>query len=239
MNFFALNLQAFRKAGLLLFVVVVLTSQADQYISKLVEESMRNPEGMTTWVYFYGLLSLACSLVFPTLLTLISLFALQNKPETSQPVQYRLFFKQELPEQFPQLLIESLRAWGKILLWSFVFIVPGVVKYVSYTLIPFVVTSLPDYQAGKVDALKTSSYLVRKNGGKILFTILLFHFFMPLVLTTLFDEYRLLWQNPVQSLLLSLLDAYLYLLGTQVFLWIFKNSLGTTLPSPVQPLEAL
>ena len=224
MKFFALNLKAFRKVGLLLFLIGVLSSQIDQSISFQVEEALRNPQGMNSAVYLYGFLSLLCSLFFPLILILLCLWALRpSAPSMTERTTWKQishFFKHYMP----QLIIETLRAWGKILLWSLLFILPGLVKYVAYVLVPFVVASSPRYDKGELDALETSKNLVKKHWWEILGLIFIFHLTIPLVLTVFFDEYRLFSQTPVASLFLSLLDAYLFLIATQCFLWVIQKS---------------
>jgi hypothetical protein len=223
-NFFALNLKAFRKVGLLLFLIGVLSSQIDQSISSQVEEALRNPQGLNSAVYIYGFLSLIFSLFFPLILILLCLWAL--KPTASAMTeratrrQVSHFFK----HNFPQLVIETLRSWGKILLWSLLFIIPGVIKYVVYVLVPFIVATSPAYDRGELDALQTSTRLVKKHAWEILALIFVFHLTIPLILTVFFDEYRLMNQTPIASLALSLLDAYLFLISTQCFLWVIQKS---------------
>ena len=123
-------------------------------------------------------------------------------------------------------MIEVLRTWGKILQWSFLAIIPGFVKYFFYTLVPYVIVQSRVYERGEVDALELSTQIVKQNVWKILGLVLLFHIFIPLVLTTLFDEYRMIRQTPVACLLLTLLDTYLLLISTQCFLAVFQKSTG-------------
>lgn len=220
MKFFALNLKAFKKISVLLFVASLITSQIDLYVSSQVENAIRDPRGLSNAVYLYGFLSMVISLIFPILLILICLFGLS---EYEKPFSALVgFFKRYLN----QMMIEILRSWGKILQWSLLLIIPGVIKYLFYTLVPFVVTESRTYDRGETDALEMSTRLVKKNFGWILLLVFIFHILIPGMLTSLFDEYRLLWQTPVACLLLNLLDTYLLLLGTQCFLLIFRKSLA-------------
>jgi len=122
-----------------------------------------------------------------------------------------------------QVYIETLRAWGKTLLWSLLLILPGMWKYIEYIFVPFVVTESQPYQEGQEDALKASSHIVRKNFLKVFAVIILFHLFIPLLLTAFFDQYRLLWDTPLASLALNLLDTYLLLFSTQLLFVIFQR----------------
>ncbi|MNL47470.1 hypothetical protein D3C87_1702610 [compost metagenome] len=113
-----------------------------------------------------------------------------------------------------------------MLLWGLFFILPGLWKFLQYSLVPFVVTSSEKYDQGKEDALQASANVFRKNWGKILGLFLLFHIFIPLVLTGLFDAYRLLWKTPVASLGLNLIDTYLLILSTQILFRIFRSEVA-------------
>ena len=77
--------------------------------------------------------------------------------------------RNELPKSFLEfariyampLMTESLRALAMTILWTLVFILPGVYKYVRYFLVGYVVVADPEYHNGKVDALKESNRLVK------------------------------------------------------------------------------
>ncbi len=218
MTFFAGNLKAFKKIFLLLFVATFLTNELDQVISQQVENAIRSPTGVTNAVYIYGFLSLLTGLFFPALLGLLCLFGLSE--DSFSWGHLKNYFRKYLNI----FMIETLRSWGKILQGSLLLIVPGLIRYFSLVLVPFVVTQSKVYDRGEVDALELSSRLVRKSFWKIFFLVLLFHFFIPLIFTSFFDEYRVFLQTPVVCLLLTLLDAYIFLIGTQCFLWVFQKS---------------
>ena len=211
------NLQVFKTIALPLFILVILSSTLDQYLNMRVEEILRDPSGVTTSLYIFGFISLISGVIFPVFLFTLALFALRSLEG----------WKQGLGEFFHhyinQIFIETLRSWGKTLSWALLFIIPGFWKFLEYSLVPFVVTASPRYDLGQEDALEASSQVFRKHWGKILSVLILFHVFIPLVLTGLFDAYRLIWKTPVQSLLLNLLDTYLLLLSTQILFRIFRS----------------
>ena len=213
MNFFAENLRVFKKAALPLFLLVVVSNNIDQYLNIQVEQALQSPVGATTQVYIFGFLSILSSVIFPVLLVTMALFALSNRPSVKE------FFKKYLNQVF----IETLRSWGKVLLWSLLFILPGIWKYIELIFVPFVVTSSQSYDEGRIDALEASSFIFRHHWLKILGILLLFHLFIPLVLTGFFDAYRLLWKTPIASLVLSLLDTYILLFSTQLLFNVFQN----------------
>ncbi|WP_277579748.1 DUF975 family protein [Bdellovibrio svalbardensis] len=218
-NFFAENLKVFKKAALPLFALVVVSNNIDQYLNMQVETALQNPMGANGQVYFFGFLSIVSSVIFPVLLATTALYAMVNtKPWESLMAFFGKFLN--------QVFIESLRAWGKTLLWSLLFIIPGIWKYLELSLVPFVVTSSESYEAGKIDALQASSYVFRKHWFKILGILFCFHLFLPLILTSFFDSYRLLWKTPLASLFLSLLDTYLILISTQLLFNVFQSEVS-------------
>lgn len=58
-------------------------------------------------------------------------------------------------------LAEYLRVLGRILLWGLLLIIPGCIKSIQYSLVPFVVFFSADYEKGEVDALELSRKLVK------------------------------------------------------------------------------
>lgn len=217
MKFFAESLQAFKKAFVPLFVLVVVSSSIDQYLNLYIENALQDPMGSQQQVYLFGFLSLISAIIFPTLLLATALYALNT--QTGWTSSLGLFFKKNLN----QLYIETLRAWGKTLLWTLLLIVPGLWKYMQYLMVPFVVTSSVPYEEGREDALKASARIFRHNWGKILFLFFIFQILLPMTLATLFNSYRLLWKTPAQSLILSALDTYLLLFSTHLLFIIFRN----------------
>ncbi|MFS4459707.1 hypothetical protein [Bdellovibrio sp. HCB2-146] len=185
-----------------------------------MEQVLRDPMGITSSLYIFGVLSLISGIVFPVVLFTMAIYALRSLEGVQK--SFGEFFHYYIN----QIFIESLRSWGKMLLWGLLFILPGLWKFLEYSLVPFVVTSSEKYDAGHEDALQASAKVFRKNWGKILGLFLLFHIFIPLVLTGLFDAYRLLWKTPVASLGLNLIDTYLLVLSTQILFRIFRSEVA-------------
>ncbi|MFV3409795.1 hypothetical protein ACNH6C_14385 [Bdellovibrio bacteriovorus] len=182
-----------------------------------METALRDPLGVQTQVIYYGFFSILSSVLFPVLLVSIALYALNNLDSTTRTLQD--FWDKYLN----QMYIETLRAWGKTLQWTLLLIIPGIWKYVELSMVPFVVTSSQAYDEGRIDALKGSAQVVRRRWFVILAILVLFHLFIPGVLTTVFDAYRLIWKTPLQSLLLSALDTYLLLVSTHILFNIFRS----------------
>lgn len=89
------------------------------------------------------------------------------------------------PRAFPQLLqkytaplvLESLRVFAKTLLWTLMLVLPGLFQMWRLYLVPFIVMLNPDYDEGRLDALKHSHALIRGHD----FIWVLFLFFLGLL----------------------------------------------------------
>lgn len=225
MNFFARNLLIFKRIGLPLYVLTLIYTSLDQLLTINTEAAMRNPNGGTTWIWIYGFSSLIVGIIFPILGLLVVLYGAQST-ETDEKGLWHF-----IQQHINQLSIEILRSWGKTLLWSLVFILPGLWKYIEFTMIPFVVTMSKKYDRGEVDALKASTQLVRKYLLKVSAILLVFHLIFPSILTVLFDEYRLVWHTPFSALVLTLIDVYVFIFSTQLLLSVFEGDSQQEVPS--------
>lgn len=217
MNFFARNLQIFKRVGLPLYVLTLIYTSLDQLLTINTEAALRSPEGGTGWIWAYGFASLLVGIVFPILGALVVIYGAKT-PDANEKGLWH-FIQQHLN----QLSIEILRSWGKTLLWSLLFILPGIWKYFEFIMIPYVVTLSKNYENGDLDALGASTQIVRKNMLKVLAVFFVFHLILPSVLTVFFDEYRLLWQTPITASILTLIDVYIFAFSTQLLLNIFES----------------
>ncbi len=215
-KFFTENLKVFKKVAFPLFILVVLSSNIDQFLNIKVEDALRDPMGAAPQVYWFGFLSVISSIIFPILLMTTTLYAMNASRFSESLTDF-------YGKYINQIFIETLRTWGKTLMWSLLFILPGIWKYLEYSLVPMVVTSSTRYDDGKIDALKASAFVFRRHWLKILGILILFHLFIPLILASVFDSYRLLWKTPVASLILNLLDTYLLIISTQLLFNVFQD----------------
>ena len=110
--------------------------------------------------------------------------------------------------------LESLRSLGWVLLFLPLLIIPGLIKYLQYLFVPYVVLCDPKYQAGEVDALAQSARLMK--GLVPIFLIFLF-LSVPLIMWTgQFTEPILATKEPLKWLMsfamVSTLSLYFNLL---------------------------
>ena len=104
------------------------------------------------------------------------------------------------------MLIESLRAWGKILLYTLALVIPGVWKWASTLFVPYVVLFSKNYPAGQVDAISMSAEVFKRIWFRTILVLVVFSITIPLFITTSFDQYREIWNHPVGATLLGLVD---------------------------------
>lgn len=225
MNFFARNFQIFKRIGLPLYVLTLIYTSLDQLLTINTEAAMRNPNGGTTWIWVYGFSSLIVGIIFPILGILVVLYG-AKAPDANEKGLWQF-----IQHHMNQLSIEILRSWGKTLMWSLLFILPALWKYLEYTMIPFIVTMSKKYDRGEEDALDSSAHMVRQHLLKVSAILLVFHLIFPSILTVLFDEYRLVWHTPVSALVLTLVDVYLFIFSTQLLLGVFESQNQQEVPN--------
>ncbi len=190
----------FKSGFLLVFSALLVATLVDQLLSKQIEDAIQSPNGLSNAIWFWGALSLASSLFFPLLLSLLCCHAL-----TSPQATVTDFLKNKLELG----LIETLRGWGKAFAWCFVFIIPGLIKYTYYLLAPFVVMFSKKYENGEVDALEHSRTIAKLFWWKLNLWLTLFYFLIPLATSTFLDEHRIFKLHPYQAAVCVLLETVL------------------------------
>lgn len=177
-----------------------------------------SPTGLSSWIWAYGMASILASLLFPTLGTLLCIWAILHNQSSSETWAS---FAGKFAEQS---LIETVRSWGKTIAWGLLFVFPGVYKMITYTFVPFVVALDPEYDNGTQDALARSTALVKKHSWQVLAVLFVFHILAPMLLTSSFDSYRTPWKTPVAAMALSFVDLLVFCIATQLLFRIFKKS---------------
>lgn len=193
------------------FLMMVFYQFLDLSLTSVLEKLFRSSDGAPTWVWGIAFLSVVLNILAPLMIAFWLLNSLRAKSVLAD---------------FEFLLIENLRAWGSTFLWSLLLILPGLYKWLSYSLVPYVVLFSKKYSEGQVDALEFSTVVFKKCWLKVLFLVLFFGLILPLVLTTGFDGYRKIWITPVASLFISALDFMVLILGLGLNLYVFKKAVG-------------
>lgn len=205
---------------LLIFSALLISTVTDQFLQNQIENVIRSKDGLSNIIWFWGFLSLVNVMVFPLLVAVLSSFFLvSNRAENN--IQH--FFKNNLELCF----IETLRAWGRSFLWSFLFIIPGLIKFADYILTPFVVMFSNKYKNGEVDALQYSTLISKKFWWRIQLWLSVFYLVIPITLYFLFDEYQLFAIHPISATLLVFLKTFIELLFHFLILKLFIKNLNT------------
>lgn len=195
-------------AFLPIFLALLISGSLDQFINSKIEAILRSPQGLSQTIWFYGAVSIFSSLFFPAI---ISFFASFGLARSIQDFEYSQFvpasFDRFFSENFELSFLETIRAWGKTFLWTFVFIIPGIVKFFLYLPVPFVVFFSKRYHAGEVDALKLAQKIAKKYWFWFLIYMLMFTFILPMTLSLGMDQYRVFREYFVYASLLTAIDA--------------------------------
>lgn len=112
---------------------------------------------------------------------------------------------------------EWLRGMGEASLWMFVLVIPGLLRWVEYTMLPFICFFDPAYQNGEVDALKQCRKILRGHRWKLWLLWLGFGMILPLILTSIFSDYESLREHPWSGSALVLVETVIQALGFWLF----------------------
>jgi hypothetical protein len=215
-------LSLLKKIGLPLFALTVLGTSLDQLITVKMETMLMNPDGASNWVWVLGGLSLLLNLLYPLLALLLVLSQMRSIEPGDQQVENGFQF---LQKNLKPNLIEEMRAWGNAMLWSFLFLIPGLIRFLRYLLLPFVVSFDPQYKSGHRDALRRARELSR---GHLLQLFVLFCFFaliVPIGMSAL-DEWKLVWNTPLPALGICLIEMLINICFILCLWKVYQRSLS-------------
>lgn len=145
---------------------------------------------------------------------------------TPQPAPTKPEIDTYLKENFELSVVETLRAWGKIYLWSFVFIFPGIIRYINYILTPFVVAFSKKYKNGEVDALEYSTKISKNFWWSIKLWLGFFFVIVPALFYLIFSDYRLFTSHPLAATGVVFLETLAELLFHYIILKLFIKFLN-------------
>ncbi len=237
MSFFKENLRLFSKVFPFVFGLNLISNICNQWLTARLELLLKASGKFEEGVFFYGALSVLSTLVFPVLMTSTTLWGVQQVSLRSTTLGSNLpgpSFVAFLRKYFEQILIETLRAWGKSFQWFLCFIVPGFIVLVFYYLVPFVVVLSENYERGQIDALKTSVKIAKTKWFQLSCALLIFGFAVPVYISTVFDSYYLIWKTPVSTLLVNAFETYWIIFTPHLIFQIIRGNL-LNLRSSLEP----
>ena len=208
MTFSSRFLQILKRSGLLLLLLMVAGNYLEQLLTNQLENELQSMSGASGMIWVYGALSVAISLIEPAVVVILAIAALSPEP-----------LLQNLKQQWSPVFRESMRASGIAVAWGLLLILPGLVRFIQFSFVPFIVMRDPAYAAGKIDVLKVSTKLVNRRFLPVLFLVILFTAVIPF-LSTLLDEWTVFSDHPITAIALSGIDVLASVLS---FLLIFKQ----------------
>lgn len=216
-----LNLLKLKFLYPVLTLLFVSSSLFEQFLMKKLESTLKGSESATFDLFLYGGLNILSSLLFPALISLLTIFFIL-RPE-------KLFFVHISRSHIESFIIETLRSWGKMIWWGFLFILPGFYKLISYSYVPFVVLLSAKYNQGEIDALDESERIFSQKKMATFLAIFLFQLILPIMLSSLLDSYRNFNETPLLAFGCSVIQGLVGLLGFLVLLEIYKQTEATVI----------
>ncbi|MEQ1721882.1 MAG: hypothetical protein ABL930_01815 [Pseudobdellovibrio sp.] len=202
---------------LLIFSAILFSTLMDQYLTKQVESIISSKDGLSNMIWVWGGLSVLSAILFPLLTSLFCAYFLITSTKS---------LNEFVEDNFELSLIETLRAWGKTFLWSFVFLLPGVIKYINYILTPFVVMFSKKYKRGEVDALEYSTVISKTFFWSIKMWLGIFYVIVPVLFYALFDEYRIFSDHPFAATIVVGLETVVEIIFHFILLNLFIKFLN-------------
>lgn len=196
------------------FVLLVVANHLDQMFNENIEAKLRSIDGADYTLWIFAGFSLLLSLIIPWIIQALGL-QIYIRSENANESFYKIKTNLNL------IAIESLRAWGKMVVYSLFFILPGLWKYLQYQFIPWIVCFSKSYSRGEVDALKASESFFKKAWGRVMALSLFFLVILPLALSLGFDQNQFFWANPLFSVLYHALEALIHILFIQIMTNLF------------------
>jgi hypothetical protein len=185
---------------LLIFSALFLSTLTEQILTRKVESLISSKDGLSSMIWVYVGISLASAIFFPLITAMLASFSiLKESLKTKNPQISAGGF---IADKIELSLIETLRAWGTAFLWCFVFILPGVWKFIAFILTPYVVMFSKKYQEGTVDALDYSSKICKAYFKRVNWWLTVFYLFVPVVLYFVGEPYRLIMKTPATATVL-------------------------------------
>lgn len=188
------------------FLILLIHQFADQTLNTVLMDLMQKESTsfalIVTAVFLNGLL----------IVWILPLFFISFM-QTLQPETSSISFLSKTQDYTR----EWLRGMGEASLWMFVLVIPGLLRWVEYSLLPFICFFNSDYQKGEVDALKYCRKILRGHRLKLWLLWLGFGVIIPLLLTSIFNDYESLRDHPLAGSALVFAEA---LIQTLAF-WLF------------------
>jgi len=169
------------------------------------------------------------SLVESIFLIMLVPLRIMEMESQSPPRKFMEFFEALIGP----LTVEGLRMTAMTLLWSILFVIPGLYFSVRWYFLPFVVMFNPDYAKGEVDCLKRS-YDLTKN----IFFILVLVILVDAGISYGIESFAMSFNESLQPLtffLSGILTTGVSILTYSIYYWIYKQRVDVLVSSAEVP----
>lgn len=204
----------------IIFCVVVFANVAEQLLNEQLQMEMRSESSA-----FFALVLLIIFLSLSTVFVQEAIFLAFIEKLQPQP-QFAL--KMRLLD----LVRETLKAIGSASLWMYVFIVPGLLRWIQYSLLPFVVFFNPEYQKGDREALSFSRQLIKQKAFGFYMLWIWFNLLIPILFSAFTGNWESFRQTPIIATLLSFAESLVFWVWMLILWDIYEKRLGDSTPKP-------
>jgi hypothetical protein len=206
-----------KKIAIPLFFVLMISTLIDQTLNSQLENVlMSDSPGSSIW--YLATAALISGLFFPLLTTMLCLYGIIK---LRRPDVQLVSFSSRVLES---LTIEALRSWGSMLRWGVFFIIPGLIRALQMTFVPYVVCLNVNYENGKIDALKSSQKICKQTLWPTLFVVIIFQIVVPLTLTDTLDSWKLYSESFFKASFCTLIDVFVASLSVLFLFSIFERT---------------
>jgi hypothetical protein len=165
--------------------VTLLGLFIDQSLMSFIQKQMSSLKPAST-VWFFAAASAVWSFLWPLFVLAINLSLIGKLP------------LQGLFERLSFVIKENIRSTGKVLLWSLLFVLPGVYRFTQFFFVTPVCLFNKNYQLGLADALSHSKSIGQGQLSKVFLILFLFFVVVPVGLLgfdskTVFEENNMTW----------------------------------------------
>lgn len=178
------------------FLFLLLHQVVEQGLTQQMERAMQKESSLFV-ITAGGLLLNSLGLLWLHLVVLMGLLLPQQ--QATQNIALRT--------KIGDFTREWLRSLGDASLWSFAFILPGLMRWIDYSLLPFVCFFDPLYQSGSVDALHHCRALAHGHRLRLWGLWLGFGVVLPLIISSLLGPFRSFFATPVQAVGLVFIEG--------------------------------
>lgn len=199
-----------RRAGLLITLWLIGSEFLNQVILMATQKSLASTDGGAYLIWLWAFAAVILSLLTPLVATLLVLATWKDR-RSLVPAQIENPVPDFLWRHTGDLIREEMRAFGSVMMWSFLLILPGIWRFLELTFLPWVVCYSPAYQSGQQDALQEARRRFYLVWPQLLFLFFLFWLILPLP-KMFFDEQLSYFDSPFTAFAFNLVDVALFVL---------------------------